>query len=129
MRLGLKGKTAASNDKILTVTPPAQGTITLTKAAVSVIDDKQYFDQWTRGGIQIALKPDVHESGTLGCLATTRLTAQYPQGMVVAITNHHVVRPNATWGTNLKAGYVPIDNHSITFVSMDWQPHYAEDGG
>ncbi len=118
----LEGKSAASNDKILTVTPPPSGTITLTNAAVSVIDDKQYFDQWIRGGIQIALEPDVHGSGTLGCLATTVPTPDYPQGMVVGITNHHVVRPNATWGTNLKAGYVPIDKHSITFVSMDGNP-------
>ena len=120
--IGFEGKSAASNDKILTVTPPNNGTITLTNAAVSVIDDKQYFDQWIRGGIQIALKPDVHGSGTLGCLATTVPTAQYSQGMVVGITNHHVVRPDAEWGTNLKAGYVPIDNHSITFVSLDGNP-------
>ncbi len=119
---GLTGLAATSGGTQVTITPPMGLTIAITDVPITAIDDAQYFDQWVRGGIQIALAPNVHGSGTLGCLATTASTADDPQGKVVAITNHHVVRPDTTWGTNLVATRNPAITNQILFASNDGQP-------
>src|SRR5262249_35634739 len=85
-------------------------------------DDHQYFDQWVRGGIQLALKDRPLGSGTLGCLATTAPTAADPQGKVVAITNHHVVRPDTNGTTNLVAVPNPAVNGQFLISSKDGHP-------
>jgi hypothetical protein len=119
---GLAGLTAAAVGPTVTVTPPTGGTLAITNAYVTAIDDHQYFDQWVRGGIQLALKGRVQGSGTLGCLATTAPTAADPQGKVVAITNHHVVRPDTNGATNLAAVPNAAVNGQFLISSNDGHP-------
>ena len=97
------GITATRGGSQVNVTVPAGGTFQITNVTITAIDDHQYFDDWVRGGIQLALVPRTRGSGTLGCIATTAPTPDYPQGRVVALTNHHVVRPDTTAPTNLVA--------------------------
>jgi hypothetical protein len=103
---GLTGGQKATNNNSATVTvtpPPNGGTFTFTSVTVTAIDNAQYFDQWVRGGIQLALEPnDVNGSGTLGCVATNAGTsAQSQPTQVYALTNYHVVEPLGRNPTNL----------------------------
>jgi len=113
---------ATTGGSQVTVTPAPGGTFVLGNVTITAIDDHQYFDDWVRGGIQIAVAPDAQGSGTLGCIATTTPTPAFPQGRVVAITNHHVVRPDATSATNLVATLNPAITGQFTLTSSDGQP-------
>jgi hypothetical protein len=100
-KVGPSGMTATATGTQVTMAPPTGRTLSITNADKSAIDDHQYFDDWVRGGIQLSPGPDRSGSGTLGCIATTGATPDYPQGKVVGITNHHVVRPETPDPTNL----------------------------
>jgi len=117
----IQGLSATSNVATVTATIPAGAALTITDVTITAIDDAQYFDKWVRGGIQLALGTRVNGSGTLGCLATTAVTSQDPQGKVVALTNHHVVRPDAKGTTNLAATWNPA-NSQIQLASKDGNP-------
>ncbi|MGI8771687.1 MAG: trypsin-like serine protease [Acidobacteriaceae bacterium] len=97
--------TAAGSGTHVAVTAGSGTTVAITRCTVGAIDDEKYFKDWVRGGIQI--QPGGQESwersGTLGCVATTAATAQFPQGMVVGITCQHVLGLADTESTNLTA--------------------------
>jgi hypothetical protein len=78
-------------------------TVLLTGCKIVARDDEKYFKDWMRGGIQIQPggADELLTSGTIGCLATTQPTPQFPQGMVVGITCHHIVAPVGRKSTNL----------------------------
>ncbi len=118
---GITGLTATSTGAQITAVPPGGGTLNISKVKITALDDAQYFDKWVRGGIQLALGTRVNGSGTLGCLATTAVTSQDPQGKVVALTNHHVVRPDAKGITNLAATW-NLANSQIQLASKDGNP-------
>jgi hypothetical protein len=123
---GQNAGTAVPAGAQVTVAPAAGIALILTNVVITAIDDAQYFDKWLRGGIQLALVPDEHGSGTLGCLATTAASATDPQGKVVAITNAHVVEPPRTFATNLTATTTPGSPGIITLGSNDANPIFAQ---
>ena len=106
----------------VTVKAPVGVSFAISNVTVTAVDDHQYFDDWVRGGIQIAVVPNAHGSGTLGCIATTAPTSDYPQGKVVGLTNHHVVRPETTSETNLAAALDPSNSAQIVVSSKDGKP-------
>jgi hypothetical protein len=107
-KVGPTGMTATAAGTTVTMAPPPTQTLSITNADKSAIDDHQYFDDWVRGGIQITPAPEPGQgNGTLGCIATTAATPDYPQGKVVGITNHHVVRPETPDPANLVATMNP----------------------
>jgi hypothetical protein len=120
-RFNAQGVNVTRGGTQLTLNPPAGITIQITKVGVTAVDDHQYFDDWVRGGIQLAPSSAGGDFGTLGCIATTAPTADYPQGRVVALTNHHVVRPKTIAPTNLvtKQG---ADAQQIVLASGDGGP-------
>jgi hypothetical protein len=89
-------------------------TCAITNCAITAIDDKQYFDDHLRGGIQIQAGGPAGGFGTIGFLATTAATAQDPQGKVVAITCEHVVYSAEAGKTNL-VGKVDDVNNIVAF--------------
>jgi len=117
--LGLQALRGGSQ---VTVTEQAGGTFAISNVTITAVDDHKYFDDWVRGGIQIAVVPDAHGSGTLGCIATTKPTLAFPQGQVVGLTNHHVVRPETTSDTNLAAALDPTNSTQIIVKSTDGKP-------
>lgn len=121
-RFNAQGINVTRGGAQLTLTPPAGITIQITNVPeVTAVDDHQYFDDWVRGGIQLAPASAGGDFGTLGCIATTAPTSDYPQGRVVALTNHHVVRPKTTAPTNLvtKRG---ANAQQIVLASSDGGP-------
>ena len=78
-------------------------TVKLTNCKIVARDDEKYFKDWMRGGVQIQPggADELITSGTVGCLATTQPTSQFPQGMVVGITCHHILAPVGRKTTNL----------------------------
>jgi hypothetical protein len=95
--------TASSSLTSVLVHPNPGTTVNLTNCKITARDDAKYFKDWMRGGIQIQPggADELITSGTVGCLATTPPTAQFPQGMVVGVTCHHIVAPVGRDSTNL----------------------------
>ncbi len=105
--------TATATGAQITLVPPGPGTTcAITHCDITAIDDKKYFDDHIRGGIQIQAGSAHAGFGTIGFLATTIANTIYPQGMVVAITCEHVVAPPHDDTTNLVA---TLNNSLITF--------------
>lgn len=80
-------------------------TVAINRCNVVGVDDKKYFKDWVRGGIQTQVGgvTDQETFGTLGCLATMSPSPGYPQGKVVGITCHHIMEPMRRKSTNLIA--------------------------
>jgi hypothetical protein len=105
--------TATATGAQVTLVPPGPGTTcAITFCGITAIDDKKYFDDHIRGGIQIQAGSAHAGFGTIGFLATTIANTIYPQGMVVAVTCEHVVGSPHDETTNLVA---TVNNSQITF--------------
>ncbi|WP_260735074.1 trypsin-like serine protease [Tunturiibacter lichenicola] len=114
--------TATSDDSTFTIdSGDDEHTCAITHCAVTAIDDKQYFDDHLRGGIQLQAGGAAGGFGTIGFLATTAATAQDPQGKVVAITCEHVVYSAAAGKTNL-VGKVDDVNNIVEFSTKNSKP-------
>jgi hypothetical protein len=99
----------------VTITALDEYTVHVTRAYVLAADFTKYFKVYLRGGIAITPGGNGHGGGTLGCIATTEPSEQYPEGMVVGLTNFHVVCPAGDAGTNLSAD-VADDGMSVQFL-------------
>jgi hypothetical protein len=113
---------ATADDAAFTIDPDDdEHTCAITHCTISAIDDKQYFDDHLRGGIQLQAGGPEGGFGTIGFLATTAATAKDPQGKVVAITCEHVVYSAETGKTNL-VGKVDDVNNIVAFSTKNTKP-------
>jgi hypothetical protein len=114
----ITGITATASGAQLTLAAAAGTTCAITHCDITAIDDNQYFDDHLRGGIQIQTGSK-GGFGSIGFLATTAVTADDPQGKVVAITCQHVVCPPRSQATNLS---VTLSGNQITFSTNTASP-------
>jgi hypothetical protein len=116
---GATGVSATASGAQVTLTPVAGSTCAITHCDITAIDDKKYFDDHIRGGIQIQPGSAHAGFGTIGFLATTADTVSDPQGTVVAITCQHVVAESHDLTTNLVA---TVNTNQITFSTNSAAP-------
>jgi hypothetical protein len=102
----------------VTITATPDFTVTITRAYVVVADGTKYFKDYVRGGITIEAGATDAGIGTLGCLATTDPSEEHPEGLVVGLTNFHVVCPTKDGSTNLVADRAD-DRMSVEFHVED----------
>jgi hypothetical protein len=112
---GAAAEIASATPNVVKITAMPDYTVNVTRAYVLAADINKYFKDYVRGGISIEPGGTGNGSGTLGCIATTAPTEQYPEGMVVGLTNFHVVCPSADDETNLSAD-VQSDLMSVQFL-------------
>jgi hypothetical protein len=112
---GAAAEINSATPNVVTITAMPDFTVDVTRAYVLAADIDKHFKDYVRGGISIEPGGTGNGSGTLGCIATTEPTQQYPEGMVVGLTNFHVVCPSADDKTNLSAD-VQSDEMSVQFL-------------
>jgi hypothetical protein len=115
----ITGITATATGAQMTLAATAGTTCAITHCEISAIDDTQYFADHLRGGIQIQTGTPGSGHGTIGFLATTAVTAEDPQGKVVALTCQHVVCPPRGQTTNLVG---TVAGSQITFSTNSASP-------
>jgi hypothetical protein len=115
---GVGAEVDSDTPNAVTITAMADYTVQVTRAYVLAADETKYFKDYVRGGIAIAPGGNGNGGGTLGCIATTEPSEQYPEGMVVGLTNFHVVCPAGDAETNLSVD-VQDDGMSVQFLLDD----------
>jgi hypothetical protein len=115
---GAEADVNSATPTAVTITATPDFTVAVTNAYVLAADLTKYFKDYLLGGIGVEPGGSGNGSGTLGCIATTDPTEEHPEGMVVGLTNFHVVCPAADAETNLSAD-VQDGRMSVQFLLED----------